>query len=451
MKKFRFLFIALFIALVACTQETGKSSDGRVAAMVNGVEITKRQVDYIYKRSATTGMSEAESANLKRRILSDLVRVELFAGKAKEMQLDQGPDYAMALYASQKTMLAGFAEKKLAGNPSISPQEAEVIVKNNPQIFSGRKIFFYDEIVIPGVDQQLLESLSAKVKNGSSLSQLLDELKTRKLPFNQAMKSLTSENIPPVILSILNRLQPGRPQLINAGNKVTIILCIRYADFVPLLGEQARNSAISLIAQQQRTAALSKSMNDLLNSAKITYYDEYSVKVTGNQQQSALPVPDVKKTQNKLGKTILAGVGLFLQLILSVMALTALMRSFYSKLWLPRLWPDYEVSDETRGSFHTRYQASLLTRFYLAGMTVLIIGTLGVEMRFLLGKTPIWMIPASMLAGAGAGIFLSRLYSLEVFRKWPRKNYLIALAVLTMPILAVALFILRLGTALRAL
>lgn len=447
MKHFRFLFIVLLYALVACTQEADKSPDGRIAAKVNGSEITRRQVDYIFNRTSNPGLSEEAIANQKRRILSDLVRVELFAAKAREMGIDKDPEYLMALYSAQKTVLAGFAEEKLSKDMIKPPSEQEVddVIQNNPFIFSGRKIYFYDEVLIPGVDMQLLDMLAVNVKNGATMDQLLMELKDRKIQYSQTLKSLTSENVPATILSILNRLQVSRPQLINAGNKVSIILCLRYSASIPIEGDAARKTARDMISQRQRVQSLSKNMTEMFNNAKITYFDEYALKETGNRKLVTLPVPDVKKVERKTNRIHLVGAVVAFQYILVLLSVTAVMRSLFSKLWLPRLWSEIDLSEEERGAAHTRYQPTVNIRIYLYASIVLIVGLLGFELHSLLGKMPVWVLFAYIIGGLLTGIPVSRIYSLPVFRKSSRKVYLFVLAFLGLIIYLVSMIVARLS------
>lgn len=453
MKYYRYFFLVMLCLLVACNQETSKQSDGRIAATVNGAEITKRQVDYIFNRSATPGMSNDAIANQKRRILADLVRVELFAAKAKEMGVDKDPEYLMALYSAQKTVLAGFAEKKMTEEISKPPSSKDVddVIQNNPFIFSDRKVYFYDEILIPGVNLQLLEALAASVKNGATLEYITNELKTRNIQYSQTLKSLTSENIPPTILTILNRLQVNRPQLINAGNKVSIILCLRYSASIPVQGDAAKNTAIGMISQRQRVQSLSKNMSEMLNTAKINYYDEYSIKEAGNRKLVDLPVPDVKKVERKINRTFLVGGVIVFQYVLVMMLVTAGMRSIFSKLWLPRLWTNTDLSEEERGASFTRYQPTVNIIAYLSAASVYILGLLGYEIYFLIEKMPVWMIFVYIFGGLLLGIPVTRIYSLSVFKKWSRKVYLIIYAVFGLGIYFVWMIISRLSALLNML
>ncbi|NTW53789.1 MAG: peptidyl-prolyl cis-trans isomerase, EpsD family [Chlorobaculum sp.] len=448
MKKLTSLLFALLLGILAgCSQQTSKESDSGVAAVVNGVEITKRQIEYLYQRSAMPNMSDAESANLKRRILSDLVSLELLAGKGKEMKLDNSPDYSIALYAAQKNVLAGLAESKIMGNqPPVTADQAESVVQNTPQLFAGRKLFVYDEVLFPGVDMPLLESLDKMAVNGAPLNTLLDELRAKKIPFNKTLIALTSEKIPPQVLSFLNQINPNVAQVIaRKGDNISIILLLRAAYPTPLEGESARRAAMAMIASNQKNVAMAKAMNDELNSAKITYYDEYLKKADAKSKLVALPEPDTEKTKKAFRKNILLASGLSLSFILAVMMVTAVIRTLYSMAWLPRLWFGSSSSIERTQHYDIRATSTLTRRIYLAVMVLLISAAMVFSIMLLWNKIDALVLFASIAIGIIAGIIASRLLNFGILQAWSRKTYLIIATLLGVLVLVSVVITLRMS------
>lgn len=441
----RSLVIVLLLTLAACGQATDRKSDGNVAALVNGVEITRKQVDFIYKRTAAPNLGEADAATLKRQILADLVRIELFAGKAREMKLDQSQDYAMALYSAQKTVLAGFAENRVTGNPTVSSRAVDIIIKNNPMLFAGRKMYIYDELIISGVDLALLETLNTMANQGASINQLATTLNAKKIPYRLSLKALASENIPQAILVILNGMKTDRPRVINAGGKVSILLSLRYTAPIPLEGEAAKSTARGLLAQNQRSQAMSKAMNDLLTDAKITYYDEYRINKIGDRTLSVLPVPDKEKAERRAFRKHFSEALLGSQIVLAIMALTAMMRALFSKLWLPRIWPNYDVSDEMRGSASDRYKPSWKKLVYLYSMMVFGFGSILWGMVRLYGKLSVWELSGSVIGAVIIGFIASRIFRIGAAMKWSRKTYSIIVGVLTVINVVAVMAIMRMS------
>ena len=392
-------------------------------------------------------MSEAESANLKRRILADLVRLELLAGKGKEMKLDSSPDYNMALYTAQKNVLAGMAESRITGNqPQITADQAQSVVLNTPQLFADRKLFVYDEVLFPGVDMSLLESLDAMAMSGAPLTRLLDELKAKKIPFNKTLIALTSEKIPPFVLDILGKLKQNTPQVVaGKGDKISMILVLRDSYPTPLEGDAARRAAMGMIASNQKNVAMAKAMNDVLNSAKIAYYGEYLKKADSKSNLVALPTPDTEKTAQKFRKNILLGSGLSASFILAVMMVTAIMRTLYSLAWLPQLWFGSSSGVEQGQHFDIRVTSTLARRLYLVAMVLLIAVAIMFDIRLLWSKIDALFLFSGIAFGIIAGLIASRLLNIGLFQEWSRKTYVIIASLLGVLVLVSVVITLRMS------
>ena len=122
MKSFFVFFLFAFV-IAGCSPHAGDGSDGRVAAVVNGVEITQREVDFLYQRASAPGASESVKRDQRRSILAGLVRAELLAQQAAKMKLDQSPEFPIALYNARRGVLAGLAEAKIVSTAKPLSQE----------------------------------------------------------------------------------------------------------------------------------------------------------------------------------------------------------------------------------------------------------------------------------------------------------------------------------------
>lgn len=451
MNKHLFFLIAWLITLTGCSQHSASNNDNRVAAVVNGVEITNRQVDYYYSKSSRPGISTKEAAILKRRILADLVRLELISEKAKEMKLDQSPDYAMDLYMTQKKVLASLAQKKFSEkSQKTTPQEADMLVKNNPALFSGRHAFVYDEILISGFNMALLESLDAMAEKGATKNQLLNELNSKKTAFRETLRMQYSEQVPKPILSIVSGLKPGKPQVVNLGNKLSMLLVLHEAIPSPLTGEQARNIAGRMIIQSRSQAAIKDELSKLVDNSKITYAKEYLKKIDSNDKQSDILKPNTERVTKKTSKTALLGGMYAITFVLAVLAMTAGMRAIADdRVWLPRLWKktaqntgDEKTEDqikleELNKAYHIPYSAPEVHTAIAIAMALAILSALIFESIFLWNKVALWLTFTSIASGLLVGYYATRLFSEKIAKKWSRKTYLIMLSVLTGGIIVV--------------
>lgn len=446
MNHFRTLFLLVVVFLTGCSQHNGKEYRKGVAAVVNGVEITEREIDYLYQRRAAPGLSTVESYMLRRTILADLVKTQLLAQKARSLKLENTPDYTIALYNAQNSVLAMMAEKKLTESVGSADKDLiKVIIDNNPRLFNQRRLFRYDELVIASVDKKLLDNIDKKVSAGSSVSQLIDFLNQNKIQNSYTHKTVTSDNIPDVLASALEKMKPDVPQVIRVIDRYSLVIVLKSNQHVPVIGVDAEKKAALLYKSQNINLVLRKELTTILNSSEIKYYGEYASK-NGNQNNDSerhLPVPDhllAKKIQNK--KIALAGF-LSISIVSSIMSLTSAMRFAKGALWLPRLWPEKKEKKNDDTLYEIPFELHVIHKFTLVIFAILITSGIGIEVLALVGRISFGYITFAIMAGIIVGILASRLYAIKKIQDFTDKTFIILAGLFIMPIYANLLLILR--------
>lgn len=438
----RLFWIFLFIAVCGCSSQSEKESSGSVAAVVNGVEITQGEIDYFARNSVASAAGEAESIVQKKAILANLVRMELLAQSAQKMGLDKDPDFTLAIYEARRQVLAGMAESRLVkGIKQVTPETANSLVGSNPRIFSDRKLLVYDEILIQGVDVPFLNSLISMANSGATEEQLVERLKSGNKIFQKTTRSQTSDKIQPVILDVLLKSKRNQPIIARVEDKFSMIMMLHTVLPVPLQGAQATQAAMSMAYAQQRNALLSKSMADLVNSAKITYYGDYAKTSAGQQKLAGLPVPDEQKAARKTYKSAGFGAILSISVMFAILVLTASMRILRGGLWLPRLWPSSGISDEPKTQYEWAYEAYFIEKFYIGIAALVIFAVLAFEIYLLAQYLPIFGIAAGILSGVLLGVAVSRVFSLGALKGSSHKVYAVLVALFTAPLIMGLLFV----------
>jgi EpsD family peptidyl-prolyl cis-trans isomerase len=442
MTKIRSVIVLLFIILAGCSSHAGKQASTNMAAEVNGVEITQGEVDFILKKSAPKDISAEDAKNLKRRILSDLVRTELLAQKARDLRLDKTSDFEMTRYLTMRQSLAGMAEAMfLAKVNRITPEEVKSVVENNPKYFRDRKQYVYDEVAFPGVNVELLNTLDQMVKNGASLEQLLDKLKTEKIEFRRTKQELTSERIQPALLSIFEKIKTNVPQVIRVENRFSIILMLDSVSPAPLQGDNALRAAANAMESRRRMEVMSKRMGELVNGATIKYFGEYATKDNG--KQAMLPVPDQKKAAKQNSQKIILGSIISLSFISAMMMLASSMRILRGDLWLPTLLPSSKKQDQDSTLYDQQYQAYAIHKLYIVFMSFVVVIGLLYEVYILRYSLPIWGLLSAAVSGLAIGFFMTRLFAVNAVRNLSQGVYLFFVVLFTVPILASIMFIHR--------
>ncbi|MBN1928525.1 MAG: EpsD family peptidyl-prolyl cis-trans isomerase [Chlorobiaceae bacterium] len=444
MKKYLFLVLVMIYTLAGCSNQTENSSGGSVAANVNGVEITKSQVNYLYERTAPQGISPIESANLKRNILAGLIRMELFAQKAKEMGLDKSSNYAMERYIVEKRALASLAENELVRKKmAVSDAEIQTLVENTPLLFAQRKLYIYEAVRMGALDKPMQQSLDAMINKGATLEQLTQELNAKKIPFARGFYTQAVDQIPGPVVNILNQIKPNAPQLVvfndkNNTSKASMILMLHRVYPTPLTGEAAKRAARQMLVSYRQQSMMGQELRDLVDHSKITYFDEYLKSAAEDPSLTALPVPDTSRVAKETYKISILGGILFASLLLAVMVLSGGMTVLSDKLWLPRLWWKKKAAEnpETEADkYAVRYVAPMPRRLYIYALFALVVVALLVDIRFMISPLPTLTMLAILAGGIVAGILTSRIFSIERIRQWSSKTYMVVITMMTVLIL----------------
>lgn len=440
------IFILLFVVILAgCNSNSGKNTTKNVAAVVNGTEITEREIDYLFQQQFRPGMSAAQSFNLRKAILADLVKTQLLAQKARSLNLQNSPDYTIATYNSQNSVLAMMAEKKLT--EKVKNPDADLlddIIKNNPILFNQRKIYNYDEVVIGSVDNALLEDIDKKISNKFSIQQILDFLKGKKVACDYSFKTVASDNIPEQLLSALDRMTPGVPQVIRVLDRYSFIIVLHNSFASPVTGIQAKQKAEYLYRSRQTQEVLSKEMASFLNSSDIKYYGDYAKKNVNNGLNiQDLPYPDHKIAQRQQFKKLLSLVLLAISLVSSVLSLTAAMRFIRGTLWLPRLWPIKKSEENADSIYEIPFELHFVHQIGLIIIGLLFLSGISYEVIILWEKIHAFYVMLSILIGVLIGIGASQIYSLKKIQEWTDKSFFMVAALFVLPVFVNLLLIMR--------
>ncbi len=437
MKALRILYFGcIFVLLFGCSSQSSKESSGSIAAVVNGVEITQAEIEYFAKNSIPPGTDKAVAFQQKKAVLANLVKAELLAQKAHDMGLDKDPDFTIALYEARRQVLAGMAESRLVKKATpVTPEIAKNVVENNPRLFADRKLLVYDEILIQGVDVPFLKSLLAMADNGATAEQLIEVLKSNNKVFQKTIKSQTSDQIQPVFLEILLKSKPEKPLVARIEDKISMIMVLHEVRPVPLLGEPAVQAAMALLNAQQKNALFSKSMNDIINTSKITYFGEYNKQSTGKREITSLPSPDKQRAGQMMYKSVALGAILSVSVIFALLALTASMRILRGKLWLPRLWPSSSIAEAPQSPYDWKYEAYYAEKVYIGFIALVIVTLLAIETYLIIQNFSILVIISGLLSGVLFGIAVSQVFRLKSLQALSHKLYIVLVGILTLPII----------------
>ncbi len=417
-----FYFLLIAFAVAGCSPHPADTSQKRVAAVVNKVEITNLEVNSLYERSVVRSVSGDVARNQKRNILAGLVRAELLAQQAVQQNLDKSPEFTLLLHEARRQVLAGMLQQSLTS--ATKPLEIETvrdIISQNPNLFAERKLLVYEEVVMPVVNVPLLLSLNVRVGKGATLDQLVDEIKAKKMQFRRVTLTQSTDQLDPVIVKVLTRSKPDVPVVTRVQDKFAMILMLHNAVPIPLTGEAAEQVARNIANAQINNIALQNKLKDALDRAKITYFGEYA-QDTSRKKGVALPLPDAALADKMNSYGVILAVSITAAYAFAMLLFSASMRMLLGRVWLPRFWPAPKVQavEPEVDLWLPEYRASFYVKFFLFCCAVVSVFMLGRQLLQVWTILEVWMVIASIATGVLLGIGLSHLFARSPLRNWTK-------------------------------
>lgn len=267
----RLLLVAAPLALVACGSNS-EAPTGQVVATVNGEEITTTDLDSELN-GATAPTSEGQK-QLQRMALENIINRTILAQAAEEEGMAKGPEFAVIERKARQAALVELLQRDIGKNlPQPSAEEVENFVAENPSLFANRKIFVVDQIVVPQVNQQLIQALQP-VK---TLAEAQAVLQRFNIDGNETVGVIDSLTIPPQAASQIASLPPEEVFIIPSNGAIRINH-VRSSQTDPISGQQAQQIAKEMLARQRGQSAMQNSLGERIKAGRtnVKYNDAFA-------------------------------------------------------------------------------------------------------------------------------------------------------------------------------
>jgi EpsD family peptidyl-prolyl cis-trans isomerase len=259
--------------LFACSQKSVSTSASQLAAKVNKGEISVHQVNF-----ASQGLSLApdQLVAARKSIVDKLVEQEIVVQQAIADQLDRDPEVLQRLDASRREILArSYVEKMASKVERPQPDEIEAFFKEKPELFSGRKIFRANQIVIDGRPSRWNEMVPelGQAKSLASATAILQKFKLDLPVIRNA--TMASESLPIELLPAFEKLTVGEVAVYPQGQQIVIaeILEIKPA---AVTQTQAGPVIEQFIMNRHRSDIIKGELKRLKASAQVAYLGEFA-------------------------------------------------------------------------------------------------------------------------------------------------------------------------------
>ncbi len=446
------LLAALLAAALTLAADAALAGEPpQVAAVVNGVEITQREVEAQYQRSATPGTPPAAAATQRRAILDGLVRTELLAQQALADRLDQTPEFLLDTHQARRQTLALQVEQ--AARRAIPPLPAEAlrqVIAANPYHFAERQLLLIEELQVSQTDQAFLQALDreateiaerarvqrlAREADGSVTGgAALDRLEGLARQAGARVKrvpttAVTTDQLPPELVKPLLAAKPGVPQVVlikGVTDRGTAVV-MHAAAPTPITGEAAEQLAGGLVQREQLAQALRQRLTAAQNAAQIAYQGEFAA---GAPSPDAAATPAARPLDSSVPPTLpphrLAAIAGAAALACAAAVLLGVIAWCYWRrtLWLPRLWPARAPpAAEATPPWGPAYDpASWEGMLFVALLVLACVGALGVQLLVAGLRLGPWVLAGAVAGGLALGVGASHLYARASPPPWTRRR-----------------------------
>ena len=266
---------ALVLGLAACGNKDDKKTATQVAAKVGSEEISVHQINQVLSRNNSAGASPAAVQAMSREVLEKLIDQQLAVEQATEDKLHRSPEVVSQIEAARRDILARAYMQKIAGAlPKPSAEEVKKYYAEHPQLFSERRIFNVQEIVVPTAPG-LADQLRAQVAAGKPIVEIANWLKSKDIKFDGGSATRAAEQIPLERLAQIHALKDGQSVVMETPQAITL-LRVASSQSSPVAEAAALPRIEQFLTNQRASEAVATNIKQLRAAAKITYMGEFA-------------------------------------------------------------------------------------------------------------------------------------------------------------------------------
>ena len=269
------LSAALILGLTACGNKDDKKAATQVAAKVGSEEISVHQINQVLSRTNSAGASPAAVQTMSREVLEKLIDQQLAVEQATEEKLHRSPEVVTQIEAARRDILARAYMQKLAGAlPKPSVEDIKKYFAEHPQLFSERRVFNIQEIVVPTAPG-LADQLRAFAASGKPIVDVANWLKSKNVKFDGGSATRAAEQIPLERLAQIHALRDGQSVVLETPQALTLVRVVS-SQSSPVAEATALPRIEQFLTNQRASEAVASNIKQLRAAAKITYMGEFT-------------------------------------------------------------------------------------------------------------------------------------------------------------------------------
>ncbi len=281
------LVFMVAIGVTACSKKEERKVATQVAAKVGDEEISVHQINQMLSRVDGANATPAATESLQKAALERLIDQQIAINEATSKKLDRTPEVVAQIEAARRDVIArAYVVQLSQAIPKPTETELKKYFQEHPQLFSDRRIFNVQELVVPqAAGADVFEQLRNMVKEGKTIEAIGEFLRNKDIKFGAGAATRTAEQIPLEMLGTLQAMKEGQIIVLDGRGGVTV-LRVAAMRSAPVTEEVALPRIQQFLMNQQASQLVATSIKDLRGKTKITYMGEF----TKAAESSAAPL-----------------------------------------------------------------------------------------------------------------------------------------------------------------
>ena len=238
-------------------------------------EILVRQINQVTNRVGTTNTSPQLTQAMNREVLEKLIDQQLAVEQATEKKLNRSFKVVSEIDAARNEILArAYMQLIASAVPKPTAEELKKYYAEHPQLFSERRIFNVQELVVPTV-AGVADHLRQLISTGKSIEQAAVWLQGKDIRFDGGNATRTSEQIPLELLTQIHALKDGQSVVIDAPQTITL-LRLTSSQLSPVTEITALPRIEQFLVNQRADEAVAANLKLLRANTNISYMGDYA-------------------------------------------------------------------------------------------------------------------------------------------------------------------------------
>lgn len=255
--------------MTGCGESDANNPSTQVVAKVNGDEISVHQVNNAVAQIPNVTPENVDK--VRSEVLEKLINQQLAIQQAEERKIDRSSEVMMKIDAAKREILTrAYLSQVVASLPKPSEDEAQKFYQEHPALFSERRIYNLQEIVLqqPHPPAAELRELIA----GKSMAEVEAALKAQNISYNTNSGTRAAEQIALPVLDGLAEIKDGETKVVETP-KAVLILHVAASQSAPVTEEVAMQRIPQYLANEQAKEAITADLDRLKAKADIKYMD----------------------------------------------------------------------------------------------------------------------------------------------------------------------------------